>query len=232
MHISEYFEKYGTVQSVVIAQDEETKRNRGFAFVTMASHLNKDKILTDSHELNGKRVDVREEHNTTPSDIHRKIFVGGLNYYWTKDTLESYFSTFGEIDLVQIVVDSSGRSRCFGFVVFTNESSVAKVLKHKRHKIYDKMVEVRKAVPKKPKIALKRQNNKNHSKYSQSLPFMVPFPYNKDMLAQWAYFRYSTCGVPPFMFGQRLQNVPSDFYSNYNYYPNAIDNTQQQDFNN
>ncbi|EAA21637.1 Unknown protein [Plasmodium yoelii yoelii] len=225
-YITEYFEKYGSVQNVVIAQDHETKRNRGFAFVTMSSHINKDKILMDSHELNGKRVDVREEHNTTPSDIQRKIFVGGLSYYWTKDTLERhkqlknkinkyiyiYFSAFGEIDIVQIVVDSSGRSRCFGFVVFTNESSVAKVLKHKRHKIYDKMVEVRKAEPKKPKMSIKRQNNKSHSKYSHPPPFMGPFPYNKESMTQF-------------------QNVP-DFYSNYNYYPNSIENMQQPDYNN
>ncbi|ETB56595.1 hypothetical protein YYC_05436 [Plasmodium yoelii 17X] len=229
-YITEYFEKYGSVQNVVIAQDHETKRNRGFAFVTMSSHINKDKILMDSHELNGKRVDVREEHNTTPSDIQRKIFVGGLSYYWTKDTLESYFSAFGEIDIVQIVVDSSGRSRCFGFVVFTNESSVAKVLKHKRHKIYDKMVEVRKAEPKKPKMSIKRQNNKSHSKYSHPPPFMGPFPYNKESMTQWANFMYNACGVP-FLFNQRFQNVP-DFYSNYNYYPNSIENMQQPDYNN
>ncbi|EUD70564.1 hypothetical protein YYG_04122 [Plasmodium vinckei petteri] len=253
-YITEYFEKYGPVQNVVIAQDHETKRNRGFAFVTMSSHINKDKILMDSHELNGKRVDVREEHNTTPSDIQRKIFVGGLSYYWTKDTLERhkqikkkyiyiyiienvmrlckyfYFSAFGEIDIVQIVVDSSGRSRCFGFVVFTNESSVAKVLKHKRHKIYDKMVEVRKAEPKKPKMSMKRQNNKSHSKYSHPPPFMGPFPYNKESMTQWANFMYNACGVP-FLFNQRFQNVP-DFYSNYNYYPNSVENMQQPDYNN
>ncbi|CRG98939.1 RNA-binding protein, putative [Plasmodium relictum] len=228
--IIEYFEKYGTVQSVVIAQDHETKRNRGFAFVTMLSQINKERILRDSHELKGKRVDVREEHNTTPSDIQRKIFVGGLNYYWTKDTLESYFSTFGDIDVVQIVVDSSGRSRCFGFVVFANENSVAKVLKHKRHKIYDKMVEVRKAEPKKPKMAMKRQNTKTYPKYPHHNPFMAPFPYNKETMAQWANFMYNTCGVP-FLFNQRFQNIP-DFYSNYNYYPNSMDNLQQSEYNN
>ncbi|CAD2089156.1 RNA-binding protein, putative [Plasmodium vinckei brucechwatti] len=183
-YITEYFEKYGPVQNVVIAQDHETKRNRGFAFVTMSSHINKDKILMDSHELNGKRVDVH----------------------------------------------SSGRSRCFGFVVFTNESSVAKVLKHKRHKIYDKMVEVRKAEPKKPKMSMKRQNNKSHSKYSHPPPFMGPFPYNKESMTQWANFMYNACGVP-FLFNQRFQNVP-DFYSNYNYYPNSVENMQQPDYNN
>ncbi|GAB65258.1 RNA binding protein [Plasmodium cynomolgi strain B] len=188
-YLTEYFEKYGPVQNVVIAQDHETKRNRGFAFVTMSSQINKDKILIDTHELNGKRVDVREENNTIPSDIQRKIFVGGLNYYWTKDTLESYFSAFGEIDVVQIVLDSSGRSRCFGFVVFANESSVAKVLKHRRHKIYDKMVEVRKAEPKKPKMAMKRQHSK------------------------------------------RFQNMP-DFYPNYGFYPNSMENSHPPDYNN
>ncbi|SPJ08764.1 RNA-binding protein, putative [Plasmodium sp. DRC-Itaito] len=230
-HITEYFEQYGTVQHVVIAQDHETKRNRGFAFVTMASHINKERILRDTHELNGKRVDVREENNTTPSDIQRKIFVGGLNYYWTKDTLESYFSTFGEIDVVQIVLDSSGRSRCFGFVVFSNENSVAKVLKHKRHKIYDKMVEVRKAEPKKPKMSIKRSNNKNFSKFPPHIPFMAPFPpCNKETMAQWANFMYNTCGVP-FLFNQRFQNLP-DFYSNYNYYQNSLENIQQSEYNN
>ncbi|ETW51178.1 hypothetical protein PFMALIP_00785 [Plasmodium falciparum MaliPS096_E11] len=200
---SKYFEQYGTVQHVVIAQDHETKRNRGFAFVTMASHINKERILRDTHELNGKRVDVREENNTTPSDIQRKIFVGGLNYYWTKDTLESYFSTFGEIDVVQIVLDSSGRSRCFGFVVFSNENSVAKVLKHKRHKIY----------------------------FPPHIPFMAPFPpCNKETMAQWANFMYNTCGVP-FLFNQRFQNLP-DFYSNYNYYQNSLENIQQSEYNN
>ncbi|GAW79764.1 RNA-binding protein [Plasmodium gonderi] len=229
-YITEYFEKYGSVQNVVIAQDHETKRNRGFAFVTMSSQINKDKILIDSHELNGKRVDVREEHNTTPSDIQRKIFVGGLHYYWTKDTLESYFSAFGEIDVVQIVLDSSGRSRCFGFVVFANESSVAKVLKHRRHKIYDKMVEVRKAEPKKPKMAMKRQNSKSHPKFSHPPPFMDPFPCNKETMVHWANFMYNACGMP-FLFNQRFQNVP-DFYSNYGYYPNSMKNSHPPEFNN
>ncbi|CAD2101753.1 RNA-binding protein, putative [Plasmodium vinckei] len=139
-YITEYFEKYGSVQNVVIAQDHETKRNRGFAFVTMSSHINKDKILMD------------------------------------------------------------------------------------------KMVEVRKAEPKKPKMSMKRQNNKSHSKYSHPPPFMGPFPYNKESMTQWANFMYNACGVP-FLFNQRFQNVP-DFYSNYNYYPNSVENMQQPDYNN
>ncbi|SCA48669.1 RNA-binding protein, putative [Plasmodium ovale] len=228
-YITEYFEKYGPVDNVVIAQDHETKRNRGFAFVTMSSQINRDRILSDLHELNGKRVDVREEHNTTPSDIQRKIFVGGLNYYWTKDTLESYFSSFGEIDVVQIVVDSSGKSRCFGFVVFTHESSVAKVLRHKRHKIYDKIVEVRKAEPKKPKMAMKRKNKRSSSKYALPPPFIPPFPCNKETMAQWANFMYSACGMP-FLFNQRFQNIP-DFYPNYNCYPNSLENMHHPDYN-
>lgn len=44
-------------------------------------------------------MDVREEHNTTPSDIQRKIFVGGLSYYWTKDTLERHKQLKNKINI-------------------------------------------------------------------------------------------------------------------------------------
>lgn len=233
--ISDYFSKYGTVQNVMIAQDHRTKRNRGFAFVTMANQANKDKILKGPHELNGKRVDVREENNTTPSDIQRKIFVGGLNFFWTKDILADYFSTFGEIDLVQIVVDSSGRSRCFGFVVFTNEQSVAKVLKQKKHKIHDKIVEVRKAEPKKPKSNYKKHHHKCSSK-CQTIQHVNQFPYNKESVAQWANFMYSTCGMP-FLFNQRFQhNNAPEYFPQFNpagnYYTGPLENMPPTDYNN
>lgn len=234
--IMEYFEKYGTVQNVMIAQDHRTRRNRGFAFVTMTTQVNKEKILKGPHELNGKRVDVREENNTTPSDIQRKIFVGGLNYFWTKDILTKYFSAFGEIDLVQIVVDSSGRSRCFGFVVFTSEQSVAKVLKQKKHKIHDKVVEVRKAEPKKPKANFKKQHKCTSKCPNMPHHFLNQFPYNKEAMAQWASFMYNTCGMP-MLSNQRFQHAPpydyfSSFSTNTNYYPGSLENMPPPDFNN
>ncbi|EWC78477.1 hypothetical protein C923_00852 [Plasmodium falciparum UGT5.1] len=60
---------------------------------------------------------------------------------------------------------------------------------------------------------------------------MAPFPpCNKETMAQWANFMYNTCGVP-FLFNQRFQNLP-DFYSNYNYYQNSLENIQQSEYNN
>lgn len=243
--ISDYFEKYGTVENVTIAHDHRTKRNRGFAFVTMSSQENKDKIMTDSHELNGKRVDIREENDTTPSDMQRKIFVGGLNYFWTKDVLTQYFSSFGEIESVQIVLDSSGRSRCFGFVIFKNEISVVKVLKNKKYKIHDKLVEVRKAEPKKPKKTLKKTSSSSTTSSKDSSkgqsdntsnnnvlnPFLNMTTYNKELMTHWANFMYQTCGVPPapLLLNQRFPTLP-DLYANYGgtYYPPVpLDNNAQ-----
>ncbi|KAK2564402.1 RNA-binding protein Musashi-like protein 2 [Acropora cervicornis] len=55
----------------------------------------------------------------------RKIFVGGLSTETTKESLLEYFSTFGEVADCIVMKDSvSKRSRGFGFVTFSDASSV------------------------------------------------------------------------------------------------------------
>lgn len=47
----------------------------------------------------------------------RKLFVGGLSWETTQDTLQRYFSHYGEvIDCVVMKNNETGRSRGFGFV--------------------------------------------------------------------------------------------------------------------
>jgi RNA recognition motif-containing protein len=51
--------------------------------------------------------------NTTDT----KVFVGGLSSHTTEQSLAAYFSRFGEIDEVKIVMDrQTGRSKGYGFV--------------------------------------------------------------------------------------------------------------------
>ncbi|KAF5661405.1 glycine-rich RNA-binding protein [Fusarium heterosporum] len=57
-----------------------------------------------------------------------KLFVGGLSWATTSDTLRSKFSEFGEVTDAIVMTDrETGRSRGFGFVTFSNseESSMA-----------------------------------------------------------------------------------------------------------
>ncbi|KAF8822987.1 Rna recognition motif-containing protein [Cardiosporidium cionae] len=147
--ITAYFMYYGEVKEVRIAKDYFTGFSRGFGFVTMSDEATKAQIFQDSHELRGKRIDVREENNTIPTDINRKIFIGGLDPSWNEACLSSYFTKFGPVETVHIVTDGNGKSRCFAFITFGDENVAQKVIQHGTHNIMERCIEVRKAEPKK-----------------------------------------------------------------------------------
>jgi heterogeneous nuclear ribonucleoprotein A1/A3 len=55
----------------------------------------------------------------------RKIFVGGLSYSTTEETLRTYFQQFGElIDSVVMTFPENKRSRGFGFVEYATDEQV------------------------------------------------------------------------------------------------------------
>ncbi|XP_055861695.1 RNA-binding protein Musashi homolog 2-like isoform X5 [Biomphalaria glabrata] len=87
-----------------------------------------------------------------------KMFVGGLSWQTTGDTLREYFHKFGEIKEAQVMKDpTTRRSRGFGFVTFVDPESITKVMDSKPHHIDSKGVDPKVAVPKKlnPKLVTK-----------------------------------------------------------------------------
>ncbi|KAA0202342.1 hypothetical protein HAZT_HAZT000419, partial [Hyalella azteca] len=65
-----------------------------------------------------------------------KMFVGGLSWESTQDTLQRYFGQYGEvIDCVVMKNSETGRSRGFGFVTFADPSKVDLVLKSGPHEL-------------------------------------------------------------------------------------------------
>jgi hypothetical protein len=61
----------------------------------------------------------------TPLMSVRKIFVGGLNYATTEETLRTYFQQFGELkDSVVMTFPENKRSRGFGFVEYSTDEQV------------------------------------------------------------------------------------------------------------
>ena len=48
-----------------------------------------------------------------------KIFVGGLPYHTTDETLRKFFERFGDIEEAVVITDrATGKSRGYGFVSF------------------------------------------------------------------------------------------------------------------
>lgn len=56
--------------------------------------------------------------------MSKKLFVGGLNWKTTDDGLRQAFERFGDIVEAKVITDrETGRSRGFGFVTFSDDSS-------------------------------------------------------------------------------------------------------------
>ena len=54
----------------------------------------------------------------------RKLFVGGLSWSTTQDTLREAFESFGEVVEAKVITDrETGRSRGFGFVTFREDAA-------------------------------------------------------------------------------------------------------------
>ncbi|GLD47017.1 RNA-binding protein Musashi homolog 2 isoform X1, partial [Lates japonicus] len=68
-----------------------------------------------------------------------KMFIGGLSWQTSPDSLRDYFSKFGEIRECMVMRDpTTKRSRGFGFATFTDAASVDKVLAQQHHELDSK----------------------------------------------------------------------------------------------
>jgi len=79
----------------------------------------------------------------------QKLFIGGLSFETTENSLKTYFSTWGEIKDVVVMRDSqTKRSRGFGFIKYKSKDSIDAVQDNRPHKLDDRDVETKRAMPK------------------------------------------------------------------------------------
>lgn len=79
-------------------------------------------------------------HAVESDPIHRKIFVHGLGWDATNETLTSAFKQYGEIEECNVVPDKiNGRSKGYGFVLFKTLSGARKALKEPQKMIGNRM---------------------------------------------------------------------------------------------
>lgn len=65
-------------------------------------------------------------------DFVKKIFVGGLNFEVIEEKIREYFGQFGEIEVIEFLIDFKLNKRWgFVFIIFKEEDFVKKVLEKK-----------------------------------------------------------------------------------------------------
>ncbi|KAK2119569.1 Heteroproteinous nuclear ribonucleoprotein A1 [Saguinus oedipus] len=122
-----HFEQWGTLTDCVVTRDPNTKRSRGFGFVTYATVEEVDAAMNARpHKVDGRVVNQRELSQ-------EKIL---------KDQ-------YGKIEVIEIMTDrGSGKKRGFAFVTFDDHDSVDKIVIQKYHTVNGHNCEVRKALSK------------------------------------------------------------------------------------
>uniref|UniRef100_A0A2K5RRR7 RRM domain-containing protein n=1 Tax=Cebus imitator TaxID=2715852 RepID=A0A2K5RRR7_CEBIM len=148
-----HFEQWGTLTDCVVMRDPNTKRSRGFGFVTYATVEEVDAAMNARpHKVDGrvvepKRAVSREDSQRPGAHLTvKKIFVGGIKEDTEEHHLRDYFEQYGKIEVIEIMTDrGSGKKRGFAFVTFDDHDSVDKI---KYHTVNGHNCEVRKALSK------------------------------------------------------------------------------------
>ncbi|CAB1348063.1 unnamed protein product [Coregonus sp. 'balchen'] len=77
-----------------------------------------------------------------------KMFIGGLSWQTSPDSLRDYFTKFGEIRECMVMRDpTTKRSRGFGFVTYIDAASVDNVLAQPHHELDSKTIDPKVAFP-------------------------------------------------------------------------------------
>ena len=150
--LKSYFEQFGEVIDCIVMKFKDTKRSRGFGFVTYTDSSSVDAIQESRpHTIDGSKVETKR---ATPRDESggsncKKVFCGGLKDSIEDEDLKEYFSQYGQVIAAEhMTAKSTGKKRGFGFVEFTDYDPVDKLMFKSNHTIKDFRVDVKRAVSK------------------------------------------------------------------------------------
>jgi len=169
--LKEYFEHFGELTDWVVMKFPDTRRSRGFGFVTYKNPENlEDSISAGPHTIDGATVELKratprvegggrgaggrlrgdDDDEVGPESLSmRKVFIGGLNYDTTDEEMREYFEQFGELkDCVIMKFNDSKRSRGFGFVTYATAAELDNCQASRPHVIGGKTLETKRATPK------------------------------------------------------------------------------------
>ncbi|KAJ7520275.1 hypothetical protein O6H91_20G076100 [Diphasiastrum complanatum] len=130
------FEQYGEIEEGAVVTDKATGKSRGFGFITFKHMDSAQRALKEPSKTIDGRIticnlaSVGSYAGSTPADqSQRKLYVGGLSYDTSNETLLHIFAQYGEIEEGSVAYDkNTNRSRGFAFITYKTVEAAKKAV--------------------------------------------------------------------------------------------------------
>ncbi|KAM6576746.1 hypothetical protein CsatB_028583 [Cannabis sativa] len=126
--------------------DEASKRD---ALKNLLEPFSKDQLINILKEVAVSNPSIVSGivKSVESDPIHRKIFVHGLTWDTTTETLLSAFKQYGAVEDCNVVTDKvTGRSKGYGFLLFKTRAGARKALKQPQKKIGNRIASCQLAI--------------------------------------------------------------------------------------
>ncbi|EFJ14894.1 hypothetical protein SELMODRAFT_27842, partial [Selaginella moellendorffii] len=110
------FQHYGEIEEGAVITDKATGKSRGFGFITFKHMDSAQRALKEP----SKTIDVSESRSA--DQAQRKLYIGGLSYETSNETLLNIFSQYGEIEEGAVAYDKNTNKSRRGFAFITYKS--------------------------------------------------------------------------------------------------------------
>uniref|UniRef100_A0A914HN17 RRM domain-containing protein n=1 Tax=Globodera rostochiensis TaxID=31243 RepID=A0A914HN17_GLORO len=152
--LSDFYSQFGALVDCVVMRDPQTKRSRGFGFVSFSSLEEVDRAMDarphsiDNRVVDPKRAVPRDQAGKGESNVSTKrLYVSGVRDEHDEESFTRYFTEFGPVTKVEVITDkNTNKNRGFAFITFDDYDPVDKCVLLKSHMINGFRCDVKKAL--------------------------------------------------------------------------------------
>jgi len=147
--LEEMFGEFGTITSVIVMEDEQTKKSKGFGFVAFEAHEAAEAAVEkyNGHEIDGRKIVVCRAQKKAERAMELKskfeaqkmeritryqgvnLYIKNLEDGIDDERLRQEFSAYGTITSAKVMKDDDkSQSKGFGFVCFSSPDEATKAV--------------------------------------------------------------------------------------------------------
>ncbi|KAH7298197.1 hypothetical protein KP509_25G031800 [Ceratopteris richardii] len=219
--LREVFQHFGEIEEGAVIIDKTTGKSRGFGFITYKHMDSAQRALKEPSKMVDGRITVCNLAVTgtyapvgAGDQAQRKLFIGGLSYETTTETLINIFSQYGEIEEGSVAYDkATNKSRGFAFMTYKTVEAARRALADPNKNIEGRNVVIKLAMDglkDKPSVQMVNQQ-------STILSPMQPGYAVNSSISPYSRPQLQSSSGPMGSYGSSLANS----YSSQSTYPNV-----------